>query len=199
MPLSEVLDRVRHAGPPRPSPFEPPAGVHRSAVLVPLFEEDDDTWVVLTRRSQHLRAHKGEVAFPGGRQDEGEALTDTARREALEEIGLDPATVEIVGELDHLATVSSGSSIVPYVAVLPGRPEVHVASPDEVEAVLMVAFGELLADGVHRTELWPWPPGTEAERPMHFFDLVGDTVWGATARMLANLLEIALGVDDRRA
>jgi 8-oxo-dGTP pyrophosphatase MutT (NUDIX family) len=195
IPLAQVLDRIRAAGPPRPSPFEPPDGVHRSAVLVPLFEEGGDTWVVLTRRSQHLRAHKGEVAFPGGRQDVGEALAETATREALEEIGLDPATVEIVGELDHMATVSSRSSIVPFVAVLPARPVVHIASPDEVEAVLDVRLSELLDPDVYRVELWPW---NGVERPMHFFDLVGDTIWGATARMLANLLELVLGLDDRR-
>ena len=185
---------MRSVGPADPFPalpYDAPA----AAVLVPLFEEDGDTWVVLTRRSQHLRAHKGEVSFPGGRQDEGEALTDTAKREAWEEIGLDPSSVEIVGELDHMATVSSASSIVPFVAVLPGRPQVHIASPDEVEAVLDVRLGELLEDGVYRGELWPW--GGE-ERPMHFFDLVGDTIWGATGRMLANLLEIVLGIDDRR-
>lgn len=195
IPLGQVIARLRAAGPPRHSPFEPPAGKHRSAVLVPLFEEAGDTWVVLTRRAQHLRAHRGEVAFPGGRQDEGEALVDTAQREAWEEIRLAPDDVDVVGELDHLATVSSGSSIVPFVGVLPGRPAALVASPDEVEAVLTVRLGELLDPACYRVELWPWEG---VERPMHFFDLVGDTIWGATGRMLANLLEIALGLDDRR-
>jgi 8-oxo-dGTP pyrophosphatase MutT (NUDIX family) len=194
LPLGQVVARLRAAGPPRHSPFEPPAGQHRSAVLVPLFEEGGDTWIVLTRRAQHLRAHKGEVAFPGGRQDDGEALVDTAKREAWEEIRLDPDAVDVVGELDHLATVSSGSSIVPYVGVLPGRPVALVASPDEVEAVITVRLGELVDPVCYRVELWPWEG---AERPMHFFDLVGDTIWGATGRMLANLLEIALGLDDR--
>lgn len=194
IPLSRVIERLRAAGPPRPSPFEPPSGRHRSAVLVPLFEEGGDTWVVLTRRAQHLRAHRGEVSFPGGRQDEGEALVDTAKREAWEEIALEPDTVEVVGELDHLATVSSASSIVPFVGVLPGRPAALVASPDEVEAVLMVRLGELLDPDCYRSEIWPWDG---VERPMHFFDLVGDTIWGATARMLANLLEVVLGLDAR--
>jgi 8-oxo-dGTP pyrophosphatase MutT (NUDIX family) len=168
-------------------------------VLVPLFEEDGDAWVVLTRRAQHLRAHKGEVSFPGGRQDDGETLLEAALREAREEIALDTAPVEIIGELDHLATVSSNSSIVPYVGVLPGRPAELVPNPAEVEAILMVTLDELLDDEVFRTELWRWQPGAPAaadsgERPIHFFDLYGDTIWGATARMLVNLLSIITGM-----
>jgi 8-oxo-dGTP pyrophosphatase MutT (NUDIX family) len=200
LPLTVVLRRLRAARPPRPSPFEPPGGEHRSGVLVPLFEESGDSWVVLTRRSQHLRSHRGEVSFPGGRQEEGEALVDTALREAHEEIALDPRSVEVVGELDHLATVSSGSAIVPFVGVLPGRPARLVPNPEEVEAVLVVRLNDLLHPECYRCELWPWAgPGElrPVERPMHFFELEGDTVWGATARILVNLLHVALDLDDR--
>ena len=195
--LARVLNAMRRVGPAKPSPWEPPVGAMRSAVLVPLFEEDGSAWVVLTRRSQHLRSHKGEVAFPGGRQDEGESLMDAALREAREEIGLDTAFVEIVGELDHLATVSSNSSIVPYVGVLPGPPVRLTPNPDEVEAVLTVSLDELLQDDVFRTELWDWQAATglSGPRPVHFFDLYGDTIWGATGRMLVNLLSIAMGVE----
>jgi 8-oxo-dGTP pyrophosphatase MutT (NUDIX family) len=194
--VARVVAGLRAAGPPSPSPWEPPVGAQRSAVLVPLFDEDGDAWVVLTRRSQHLRSHKGEVSFPGGRQDDGETLVEAALREAREEIALDTSGVEIVGELDHLATISSNSSIVPFVGVLPGRPARLVPNPAEVEAVVVVRLDELLQDDVHRTELWQWPgaSGIEGERPMHFFDLYGDTVWGATARMLMNLLGVSLGL-----
>jgi 8-oxo-dGTP pyrophosphatase MutT (NUDIX family) len=194
--LKRVLTGMRHACPAQPSPWEPPVGALRSAVLVPLFEEDGRAWVVLTRRAQHLRAHKGEVAFPGGRQDEGETLMDAALREAREEIALDTQLVEIVGELDPLATVSSNSSIVPYVGVLPARPTRLEPNPGEVEAIIMVSLEELLDDEVFRTELWEWQEqtGLVGERPVHFFDLYGDTIWGATARMLVNLLSIVTGV-----
>ena len=103
-----------------------------AAVLAPIYEHGGETHVVLTRRSAALRVHSGEVSFPGGRQDEGETLAETARREADEEIGLDPSSVEIIGELDHLTTATSGSFIVPYVGLLPGLPSL-VASPAEVE------------------------------------------------------------------
>lgn len=198
MDMKRVLTALRHAPEAQPSPWEPPEGALRSAVLVPLFEEDGQVWVVLTRRSQHLRAHKGEIAFPGGRQDDGESLMDAALREAEEEIALDTKVVEIVGELNHLATLSSNSSIVPYVGILPNRPVKLVPNPDEVEAVLMVPLDELVQDDVFHTELWEWQEATGliGERPIHFFDLYGDTIWGATGRMLVNLLTLVLGVPN---
>lgn len=195
--LQDVLDGLAAGGPPRPSQWEPPVGSRRSAVLIPLFEEDGLAHVILTRRSWHLRNHKGEISFPGGRQDEGEMLVEAALREAEEEISLDIASVEIVGELDHLATWSSNSSIVPFVGVLPGRPALLVPNPTEVEAVVIVPLAELLDDGVHRTELWEFPANATATgaRPMHFFELIGDTVWGATARILMNLLTRVLHME----
>jgi 8-oxo-dGTP pyrophosphatase MutT (NUDIX family) len=195
--LDRVVTALRGAGRPRPSPWEPPVGANRSAVLVPLFEEDGSAWVVLTRRSQHMRAHKGEVSFPGGRQDDGETLVEAALREAREEIALDTSLVEIVGELDHLATLVSNSSIVPFVGLLPGRPASFTPNPAEVEAVITVTLDELLQDDVFRTERWPWheASGLIGHRPIHFFDLYGDTVWGATGRMLVNLLCLVMGVE----
>lgn len=160
-------------------------------MLVPLYEHDGQVWVVLTRRAAHLRAHQGEVSFPGGGRDGDEDLVTTALREAEEEIGLDPATVEVVGELDHLATVTSGSFIVPYVGVLSARPTALVANPDEVAHILHVPLAELLAEEVYREEVWTFG---EAERPIFFFELHGDTVWGATASMLRRLLALVLGV-----
>lgn len=156
-------------------------------MLIPVFEDGGEAWIILTRRAQHLRNHRGEVSFPGGRRDEGEALVDTAQREAFEEIGLDPATVEVVGELDHLLTVSSRAAIVPYVGILPGRPVTLRPSPEEVELILTLPFAELLRAGTYRGEVWElW--GTEVEMP--FFEVVGDTIWGATAHILHGLLSL---------
>jgi 8-oxo-dGTP pyrophosphatase MutT (NUDIX family) len=185
------LARVRRAlaaSPPRPSLVERSGG-RAAAVLVPLWEEDGSVWVLLTRRAAHLRTHKGEVSFPGGGQDPGESLTDTALREAWEEVALDPATVELVGELDHVSTRSSEVYIVPYVGFLPGRPAGLVASPVEVDEILLVPLTELMLDEVFREEVWDFD---DALRPMHFFELVGDTVWGATARILHQFLALVL-------
>jgi 8-oxo-dGTP pyrophosphatase MutT (NUDIX family) len=184
-----------------PSAVEGHEEVRPSAVLAALWDHEGRTEVLLTRRSLGLRAHRGEVSFPGGRSDPGESLRAAALREATEEVGLDPATVEVLGELDHLMTVTSRSFIVPFVAVLPARPAGLVPNPTEVDAVLFTPLDELLLDEVYREERWTWtsPPAWaeegEVERPIFFFELVGDTVWGATGAMLRQLLGLALGLD----
>jgi 8-oxo-dGTP pyrophosphatase MutT (NUDIX family) len=171
--------------------FEPIDRV--SAVLAAFFEDDehdDEVYVILTRRGHDLRSHRGEVSFPGGLAEPGESLVDAALREAEEEVGLLPGTVEVLGELDHLRTVSSHSFIAPLVAVMTGgRPELR-PNPAEVDAVLLVPVAELLLDEVYREERWTW---AGQERSIFFFELVGDTVWGATAAMLRQLLALALG------
>jgi 8-oxo-dGTP pyrophosphatase MutT (NUDIX family) len=191
-----TLDGLRASlgtgGPVRRSPVED-TGVRASAVLVPLYEVDGDPYVVLTRRAQHLRSHRGEVSFPGGGQEPGEDLMVTALREAQEETGLDPSSVEVVGELDHLETVTSRSFIVPFVGILNGRPELE-PNPHEVELILHVPLTELMLDDVFREERWGLPP---LDRPIYFFEIVGDTIWGATGSMLRNLLAVATGTDWR--
>jgi 8-oxo-dGTP pyrophosphatase MutT (NUDIX family) len=184
------------AGPPVRSEREGQPGIDRaSAVLAPLYEVDGELHVVLTRRTWDLRSHQGEVSFPGGRQDDGEDLWSTALRESREEIALDTTSVERIGELDHLATVTSRSFIVPFVGALPdGRPET-VANPAEVSAVLHVRVAELLDPSVYREERWTFP--WAEDRPIFFFELVGDTVWGATGAMLRQLLGFLTGTLGR--
>jgi 8-oxo-dGTP pyrophosphatase MutT (NUDIX family) len=188
-----------------PSYVEANGAVRASAVLAPFYESNGELYTILTRRSWGLRSHTGEVSFPGGGQDAGETLPAAALREANEEIGLDPASVEILGELDHLMTVTSRSFIVPFVALLPGVPVLH-PNPSEVDAVLHVPVRELLLDEVYREERWVFPiapawvppdmvrTDEPTERSIFFFELVGDTVWGATAAMLRHLLGFALGL-----
>jgi 8-oxo-dGTP pyrophosphatase MutT (NUDIX family) len=162
------------------------AGEPESAVLVALFDEAGETRVVLTRRAATLRRHRHEVSFPGGAVEPGEALVAAALREANEEVGLDPATVELIGTLDRLTTVSSRARITPFVGVLEQRP-VLVGNPSEVERVFDVALTDLMAQGVHSSEHWGHHPGGP-EVELHFFALPGDIVWGATARVLTDLL-----------
>jgi len=191
-----------------PSFVERTGAARASAVLAPFYELDGELYTVLTRRSWDLRSHTGEVSFPGGGRDDGESLVEAALRESTEEIGLDPSTVEILGELDHLMTISSRSFIVPFVALLPDVPVLE-PNPSEVDAVLHVPVRELLLDDVYREERWtfatppPWVPpdlvetDEPTERSIFFFELVGDTVWGATAAMLRHLLGMALGLGVR--
>jgi len=160
-----------------------------SAVLVALYVHDEEPMVLLTRRSPTMRAHTHEVAFPGGRHDESDVdHIATALREAEEEVNLDPASVEIIGALDWFVTGGSGSLVHPFVGVLAGPPIGLVANPDEVEAILHVPLAELLLDEVWREELWTRDGQTA---PVTFFELYGDTIWGATGNILRQLLTMA--------
>jgi 8-oxo-dGTP pyrophosphatase MutT (NUDIX family) len=161
-------------------------------VLVALFEDDGEARVILTRRSAELRNHRGEVAFPGGRLDEGENTVEGALREAAEEVDLDPALVEIVGELAPLSTMSSAAAITPVVGVMAARPALR-PNPTEVDRVFDVGLAELLSEDVFVEELWSTP--TWSERPMFFFHVADETVWGATARILYELLILITDAD----
>jgi 8-oxo-dGTP pyrophosphatase MutT (NUDIX family) len=160
-----------------------------SAVLVLLHDGREGPEVLLTRRSWELRHHKGEVSFPGGRMDPGETALDAALREAHEEVGLDPALVRPHGELEHLNTVVSRSYIVPKVATVTERPVLEPHEP-EVERVMWVALAEFTRPDTYRTERWGTLP---VDRVLHFFHLDDETVWGATAHMLVDLLRRTLG------
>lgn len=153
-------------------------------MLLPLYPEHGEMHIILTRRAKTLRAHSGEVSFPGGRAEPGEDPFTTASREAFEEIGLLPELVEPLGELDHLTTVTRQNYIVPVLGLLAQRPQQRV-NPAEVEEVLHVPLRELMAQGVYREERWGV---SEHSRPVFFFELYGDTVWGATAAVLRQLL-----------
>ena len=189
------LDQLRAALGSRPQSTwgdSPPAGLeHRSAVLALLYPGDEGAGVVLIRRARHLRSHGWEVAFPGGRQEPGDSdLLDTAKREAREEIGLDPDCPEIIGRIDRCITVGSRSLVHPFVGVLPGPPEGLVPDPAEVESILFVPTAELLSDEAWREEIWSTSGN---DRTVTFFELCGNTIWGATATMLRQLLTIATG------
>lgn len=174
----------------------PVASPRQSAVLAPLYDGEHGPAVVLTRRAAHLRNHHGEVSFPGGRQEDHDAdLVATALREAHEEIRLEPETVEIVGRLDRLSTFVSQSMIHPFVGVLAVPPLGLVADPGEVEHILYVPLAELLDPEAFHEEIWRFPDGMD--RGLVFFEIEGDTIWGATARMLRQLLNVGLGLDAR--
>jgi len=167
-----------------------------SAVLVALFEDGGEARVILTRRSAELRTHRGQVSFPGGRLDEGEDAAGAALREAEEEIGLDPTLVRVVGWLHPLYTLNA-TLILPVVGALVERP-VAAPNPAEVARVFDVELAELVADGVYRADTWDpyeqWSATGPQRRELWFFDVEGERVWGATARMLHELALVSLGI-----
>ena len=158
----------------------------RSAVLVAVYDGADGPTTILTRRPPHMRKHAGEIAFPGGAHDDtDESLWHTALREAEEEVALDPSLPRRLGDLDRFVTGASFSLVQPIVAALDEKPSL-TASPDEVDLILHVPLIELMSTDVYRTEEWLFNDKWQA---MHFFDLEGETIWGATALMIHNLLE----------
>ena len=155
-----------------------------AAVLVPLFLRDGELHVVLTRRRDDLRRHAGEISFPGGRADPDDAdLRATALREAHEEVGIPPEAVELVGALQPTPTIATSYAVYPFVGLIePGF--AWAPSEDEVAEVLEPSVAQLRAGAGRRTLL---RRGVPFRTDVY---VVGDAlVWGATARMLGDLLE----------
>jgi 8-oxo-dGTP pyrophosphatase MutT (NUDIX family) len=153
-----------------------------AGVLVALYRQDDQLRAVLTERRADLRRHAGEISFPGGRYDEGDGdLRFTALREAHEEIGLDPAAVEIVGALQPTPTIATGYAVYPFVGLIePGHE--WMLSPREVQSVLELPVSALQA-GYGRRRLVR--RGIPIRTDTYVVD--GKLIWGATARILADL------------
>jgi len=171
-------------------PTAPPGTVRQAAVLVALADGPEGAEVLLTRRAQTLSSHRGEISFPGGRVDPGETFEAAALREAFEEVALEPAVVAVHGRLDAISTLTTGSFIVPVVGALDGRPDLWPAAA-EVERIMWVPLVELTRTDTFREELWHLD---SAPRPMFFFELDDETIWGATARILHQLLRVGLGI-----
>ena len=155
-----------------------------AAVLVPLYVSGGELHAVFTRRREDLRRHPGEISFPGGRQDDDETdLRLTALREAEEEIGLSPRAVELVGALQPTPTIATNYAVYPFVGLIePGHE--WQPSANEVAEVMEVPLRALRA-GYERRRLLrrgvPFRTDTY---------VVGeDLIWGATARILADLLQ----------
>ena len=156
-------------------------GGKEAAVLVPLFE-DGGLHAVFTRRRHDLSRHAGEISFPGGRRDAGEALLDTALREAHEEVGLPPETVRIVGALPPTPTFVTNYAIYPFVGVIePGF--AWVLQQSEVAEVLELRLDHLAAGYGERRLV---RRGIPFRTPT--YETGGHMIWGATARILGDLL-----------
>jgi len=163
-----------------------------AAVLVPLYGwPDDDPGLVFTERRSDLRRHAGEISFPGGRRDPGDAdLSATALREANEEIGLDPAKVELGDELPPTNTFVTSYRIHPFVGCIPHPRDLNLQpNPAEVETVLTFSL-EVLRESYEMRRL------VRRGVPIHTptYEVEGQLIWGATARILGDLLE-RLGID----
>jgi 8-oxo-dGTP pyrophosphatase MutT (NUDIX family) len=184
MYLDDLRARLRAALDPAPAPVPEP-GDRLAAVLVPFVEAPEPS-LVFARRSEALPRHAGEISFPGGLVDEADAdLAATALREAHEEIGLDPSLPEVLGALPPVHTSVSGILVVPFVGMLENPPAL-TASDGEIDEVLTFPVERLLS--VEAVVEWERPDGRRWTGWVYEVD--GSTVWGATGRMLHDLLEI---------
>jgi 8-oxo-dGTP pyrophosphatase MutT (NUDIX family) len=189
----ERLERALAAHPLGPSLVDqvppehvPAGGFGPAAVLVPLHLMEGEPSVLLTRRRIDLKHHAGQFSFPGGRIEPGESSQETALREAHEEIGLDPGRVALLGRLSETVVLQSAFRLTPWVASVP-YPYPYAPAPREVESIWHVTLTSLLAPGVHRTERRV-AYGLDVD--VHYYEVEGRTIWGATARVLTELLGI---------
>jgi 8-oxo-dGTP pyrophosphatase MutT (NUDIX family) len=168
-----------------------PTNTSLAAVLVPILVAAPEPRVVFTRRTETLSRHAGEISFPGGLADEGEDPASAALREAEEELGLAPADVELVGSLPRVHTRVTGILIVPYVGFLARDPR-FTPNPHEIADVLELRLADLVAHGGE----------SEFEHEgrafqTHVYEVDGQVIWGATARILWSFIELLERADGR--
>ncbi len=154
-----------------------------AAVLVPLFGWPSNPGLIFTERRHDMRRHAGEISFPGGRRDSGESYVDTALREAEEEIGLGRDRVEVVGALPPIGTFVTNYKVHPIVGLVSGRVDFE-PNPTEVETVLAFEVGALRQGFAMRRLI---RHGVPIRTPTYV--VAEHLIWGATARILGNLLE----------
>ena len=161
-----------------------------AGVLALLFPDGPTPKIVLTVRRDHLPDHAGQISFPGGQREDGEALRETALREAHEEVNLAPDRVEILGALTPLYIPPSNYCVHPFVAVATEPPLLRPTDA-EVGAILRVPIPHLLTPSTRTWETWTLH-GSEVDVP--FFTVDDHKVWGATAMMLAEFLALCAEV-----
>lgn len=186
--MGRVLAAVGGELPPAFAAFAPPNDPDKRSAVLMLFAPSSDggSDVVLTARSRDLRAHPGQVSFPGGRVDPTDAgPVGAALRETQEEVGVDPTTVDVVGPLPSLFLTPSGNAVTPVLGWWPTPGEVRVVDPAEVEQVERVSVAELV-DPAHRFTV-AHPSGYRGPG----FEAGGLFVWGFTALLLGALFDLA--------
>ena len=189
----DVKERLRQALSRRQKSCITDATRAPSAVLVPITYKDGEYHILFTRRTQTVQYHKGQISFPGGAYEERDGtLLNTALRECTEEVGLAVDTGDVLGELDEVFTVTSGYIISPYVALV-GESCAFKIDPSETAEVLEVPISVLL-DKSCRRQTTQMVRDQQVTVDCYYYQ--GNIIWGATARILEQFLEILGGVMD---
>jgi len=159
-----------------------------AAVLIPVQEREDGDHIVLTKRAEHLSRHRGQIAFPGGRVDAGDAgELEAALRESQEEIGLDPAHVNVLGRMDQVMA-AYGYVVTPFVGMVPPDYEFR-PNPAETAAVFSVPIDVLLEPKNLSLADHGWSNGAT----VYHFQYKHWDIWGATANMIVQFLDVVYG------
>lgn len=166
---------------------------NKAGVLILLYPVKNRLHLVFTRRTARVDIHQAQISFPGGRKEPEESLKETALREAQEELNIRPSAVRIIGELTPLYIPPSNYCVYPVVAVTDKQPDFQ-PSQEEVAEVIEVPLDHLLDPRYIRREVWPYK-GRDIEVPFFFFK--GHKIWGATAMMLAELIELLKRFMDK--
>lgn len=159
----------------------------KAAVLAVLFPYNGSSGILLTKRKHNLKKHAGQISFPGGKQEENESLKQTALRETWEEIGLLSNEINLLGSLSPIYINVSNFCVYPFVGALNSAPNGLKPQDSEVERILKVPLSMLADPAIARRENWNID-GRQLTVP--YYDYDGETIWGATAMMLAELLHL---------
>jgi 8-oxo-dGTP pyrophosphatase MutT (NUDIX family) len=160
----------------------------RSAVLIPIYKKGGQYYILFTKRSILVKAHRGQISFPGGAcHAKDTCLMDTALREAEEEIGLKPKDVKVLGELDDEITTTSNFIVTPFVGIIP-HPYRFATSKAEVDKLIRVPLVALLDKDCLKPDIETIEGGIVVDSYDYYYK--GHIIWGATARILNKLLDI---------
>ena len=163
--------------------------VRESAVMIILFPKDSELHLLFIQRSEYDGFHSGQIAFPGGKREKDDSdFLMTAARETQEEVGIDGSRLEVLGQLSDLYIPPSNFLIKPYVAYHPGKPE-YVINPKEVQSVLEIGLSELT--NPHSKSVGDfYVSSTQGMIQAPYYSVQGVKIWGATAMILSELLEL---------
>jgi len=188
-----MLDRNRLTSQLRDFPRQtiPVGSLRPAAVLVPLFQRNENDHLLFTERTAHLEHHAGEISFPGGGQDaEDQNLTATALRETEEELGIPRNQVEVLGRLDDFYSVY-GYHVIPYIGVIPS-PDNLQHDPFEIAGTFEAPLDYFRDPAIHRVEDWQHLGRTHL---VDFYQFEEHVIWGLTAAILRQFLEETAGLS----